>query len=212
MVKVVQNRLGELMYVLKDGPDMRLKKWHMVVCGREPREGGKIHEEHQAALRNALDVYLLLKDEECFDGGKKVVIILTGGPTKGDISEAALAYHYMQEIAGTQGIDLPEVILEEDSRSTEENIKFAKNKSAAKGYVVSRLYIFARESQCPKVRAMAFKFWKPEHENVLQDERIVVVPGLDVALPWLLRWLDAKVGPIVWDNTLWKKTRSWRPH
>ena len=181
---------------------MRDKRWHILVCGRKSNRDGSIHVEHKDLVAKALVTYCSLAKDANFDEGRKVVIILLGGVSRGTKSEALLAHEYLVEIAREQGVALPEVLLEERSRSSEENIKFAKAVSLNKGYVASRLYLVARESQCPKIYSMALAFWKQKEENILQVDRIITVPGLDVALPKLYRWLDFSFGPFIWNMKL----------
>ncbi len=190
-------------------PDSRPRKWPVIVCGRQPHKDGSIHNEHKDLVEKALQLYVhLVQSDPAAE--ERVVMILAGGITKGATSEALLAHRYLQQYALLLGVVLPEVLLEEHSSSTETNITHTKALLAAKGYVVTRLYLLARESQGPKVRDMAVEAWK------LALDKIMVVPGLDVALPAYYRWLDARVVPVLLRFRLfrkvWNATRFSRPH
>ena len=187
------------------GCDSRRRVWPIVVCGRQPNRDGTMHTEHKDLVEKALATYLSLRNDSNFEEGK-VVLVLLGGVTAGNKSEALLAYEYLVVCGQERGVVLPAVLLEDRSRSSHENIQFAKACFVKTGRVASRLYVVARASQCPKVYDMVQETWL---DNILQKSKVTMIAGVDTSLPRWYRWLDATMVPrlrriplvrVVWDG------------
>ena len=93
--------------------------------------------------------------------GWRNVIVLSGGQTRKEyLSEAEMALPYLYEcleeycLAGAA-----QVLLEDKSRTTPENIVFLQTTLTAKGIVPDELVVIGRESQIPKTVVMVGEVW-----------------------------------------------------
>lgn len=163
-----------------------------IVHGNKPLKDGLIDTELTYRL------YALLENLKSCD-----VVILTGGTTRpGYRSEAAVAATALTKILRRLDRQSGQILLEERSKTTGENVRFALNLCRKNELKPSNVFVYHRRSALAKTRTLYRRLWDGEVDFTFipgQDSASILTQVLDQTLLRLLAYLDPRE-----EGHLWK--------
>ncbi len=124
----------------------------IIVHGEKSKPSGEIHPAFIERLDKAIEISKQVSPD---------FIVITGGQTrKISPSEAQTGYDYLKD-----KIKIP-ILIEKESRTTIENIKFTKKLLADSRFEINKLYVITSQKRIFRIKFLYRRLWPEIYEEI----------------------------------------------